>query len=79
MADYRANVEDMDGVITDKLFEEVEVEFEDIMELESFNEKVQSDNTGGVSDLSEDNTDHRREICAAFRNPCVEHFVLNIA
>ena len=43
MANYRANVEDMDGVNTDKLFEAMEVEFkkynnEKIMNQESSNE-----------------------------------------
>jgi len=32
MVDHRANVEDMDGINTDKLFEAMEVEFEDIMD-----------------------------------------------
>ena len=32
MADYRADIENMDGVNTDKLFEAMEIEFEDIMD-----------------------------------------------
>ena len=38
------NVEVMDGVNTDKLFEAMEVEFEDIMDQESSNKKVQQSN-----------------------------------
>jgi len=40
MADHHANIKDMDGINTDKLFEAMEVEFEDVMNQES-NENVQ--------------------------------------
>ena len=45
----------MDGINTDKLFEEMEVEFEDMKDQESSNEEVQS-NTECLIGLS--NTDH---------------------
>jgi len=44
MDDHCVNVEVMDGVNTDKLFEAMEVEFEDIMDQESPNKKVQQSN-----------------------------------
>jgi len=44
MDDHCVNVEVMDGVNTDKLFEAMEVEFEDIMDQESSNKKVQQSN-----------------------------------
>ncbi len=40
MADHRADDEDMDDVNTDKLFEAMEVDFENIMDQESSNKKV---------------------------------------
>jgi len=45
MADYCANVEDMDGINRDKLFEAMKIEFKDILDQELSNEKVQSNNT----------------------------------
>jgi len=73
MADHRADIKDMDGVNADKLFEAIEVDFENIMNQESFDKKVQFNDKCltkcliGLSDGS------RREICAAFENPSVEH------
>ncbi|KYN41675.1 hypothetical protein ALC56_03895 [Trachymyrmex septentrionalis] len=58
IADPCADIEDMDGVNTDKLFEAMEVEFEDIMDQESSNEKVQSNDTECLIGLSDDNTEH---------------------
>jgi len=58
MADYRADVEDMDGVNTDKLFEAMEVDFENIMYQESSNKKVQSNDTECLIGLSDSNMDH---------------------
>ena len=43
MADHCADIEDIDGVNTDKLFEAIEVEFEDIIDQESSNEKQSND------------------------------------
>ena len=40
VTNYYATVENMDGVNTDKLFEAIEVEFENIMDQESSNEKI---------------------------------------
>jgi len=49
----------MDGVNTDKLFEAMEVEFEDIMDQESSNEEVQSNNAECL--MSDDNIDHKEK------------------
>ena len=73
MADHRADIKDMDGVNADKLFEAMEVDFENIMNQESSDKKVQFNDKCltkcliGLSDGS------RRKICAAFENPSVEH------
>jgi len=48
----------MNGINTDKLFEAMKVEFEDIKNQEPFNEEVQSNDTECLIDLSDDNTDH---------------------
>ena len=48
----------MDGVNTDKLFEAIEVAFEDIMDQVSFNKKVQSNDTECLIELSDGNTEH---------------------
>jgi len=61
MADHCADVEVMNGVNTDKLFEAMEVEFEDIMDQESSNEKVQSNDTECLIGLSVGNMDHAEE------------------
>ena len=58
MVDTCADIENMDGVNTDKLFEAMEVKFEDIMDQESSNEKVQSNDTECLIRLSDGNTDH---------------------
>ena len=58
MADYCADIEDMVGVNTDKLFEVMEVEFEDIIGQESSNKKVHSNDTECLIRLSDGNTDH---------------------
>ena len=71
MGDHRANVEDIADVveyirnvdpeqfanIRDEVLEEIDVDFEDIMDQDS-DEEVLSDNIGYVSDLSEHDTDH---------------------
>ncbi|KYN33870.1 hypothetical protein ALC56_11842 [Trachymyrmex septentrionalis] len=76
MVDHRANVEDIANVvehirnvdpeqfanIRDEMFEEMDVDFEEIMDQDS-DEKVLSDDTGyvsdcGVSDLNEHDTDY---------------------
>ncbi|KYQ58862.1 hypothetical protein ALC60_02133 [Trachymyrmex zeteki] len=70
MADHRANVEDIvfENIrnvdpehlkhIIDEVFEEMEIDFEEIMDQESSDEEVLSDDTGCASDLSEYNMDH---------------------
>ena len=58
MADHRANVEDMDGVNADKLFEAVE--FEDIKGTKSHPTK-KSNNTECLIGLSDDNTNHAKK------------------
>ncbi|KYN42480.1 Sodium-dependent nutrient amino acid transporter 1 [Trachymyrmex septentrionalis] len=55
MDDACADIQDMDGMNTDKLFEAMEVEFEDIMDQES-NEKVQSNDTECLIGLNDGNT-----------------------
>ena len=56
MADHRANVEDMDGVNTNKLFEAMKVEFDDIMEIPRIVQ--QSNSTECLIGLSGGNKDH---------------------
>jgi len=54
-----------------EVFEEIKVDFENIMDQESSDEEMLSDDSGCASDMSEYEIS-RRKICTPFENPYVE-------